>query len=55
MSTSPSELLDHRTSKGRISVKTIAITVLALIGGFFAGIVLSEIKRRRRPGDGWSR
>jgi hypothetical protein len=28
---------------GRISVKRIAITALALIGGFFAGIVLSEI------------
>jgi hypothetical protein len=31
------------SQKGRISVKTIAITVLALIGGFFGGIVLSEI------------
>jgi O-antigen ligase len=31
------------SQKGRISVKTITTTALALIGGFFAGIVLSEI------------
>lgn len=43
MTTSPLVPVDQRTSKGRISLKTIAITALALIGGFFAGLVLSEI------------